>query len=68
MNLGDAVEILDVFLSPFVRQLRSSLDLVVLPSVQYRDEFAAVSRCSSSCIHDFDIIGLSWIIITCFLS
>ena len=39
VNLGDVVEVLDVFLSPIVHQLRSSVDLVVLPSVQKRGEF-----------------------------
>ena len=59
VNLGDAVEVLDVFLNPTVHQLISSADLVVLPPVQCGGEFAAVFRCSSSCM-----ICLPWIMST----
>ena len=64
VNLGDVAEVLDVFLCSTVHQLGSSVDLVVLPSVQYRGEFAAGSRCSSSCIHGFGMICLPWVMST----
>ena len=63
VNLRDVVQVLAVFLSPSVHQLRSSVDLVVPPSVQYGGEFVAVFRESSSCIHGFGMICLPWIML-----
>ena len=56
VNIGDAVEVLDPRLSPTVRQLRSSVYIVGLPSVQYEGVCVSL-RCSSSCIHVFLMIG-----------
>ena len=39
-NLGDVVEVLDILLSPVVYQLRLSVYLVILPSVQFRGVLA----------------------------
>ena len=66
VNLGDIIKILDVLFSRTMHQLRSSVDLVlvVLPLVQYRGKFAAVFRCSSSCVHGFGMICLPWIMST----
>ena len=61
VNLEDVIEMLDIFVSPTVHQLRSSVDLVVLSAVRYGGKFAAVFRCSSSCIHAFGMICLPWI-------
>ena len=62
VNLAD--ETLDVLFSPTVHQLRSTVNLVVLPWVQYRGKFAAVFWCFSSCIHGFGMICLPWIMST----
>ena len=43
-NLGDVIAIIDVLFSPIVHQLRCSVDLVVLSSVQHGGKVAAVFR------------------------
>ena len=65
VNLENRIEILDIFVSPTVHQLRSSVDLVVLSAVRYGGKLAAVFRCSSSCIHAFGMICLPWIMSIC---
>ena len=55
VNRGDVVEVLDVSFSPPDRHLRSSENIVVLPSAEYQG-MVATFLCSSFCVNGFRMI------------
>ena len=64
VNSGEVVEELDASLSPPDRHLRSSENLVVLPSSQYWG-MVATFLCSSFCVHGICIVFLPLIVCPC---